>query len=193
MTSPALTITPKLRRPQRPLVLIFVLAILLGISVNAQATRRGDCNTALQTVEAKQIDFGNFAPNGGGTVSVTTGGARTSTGPTLLGGTVSAGNIDVSVPLPDCHCYPLRIRVVTNNTDLTSGGNSMTMSNIVTNPTTADTVTLPPGAGAPLRIYVGADLAVAATQAAGTYNTTGTPYTIRLRLLRSPVSGNQCP
>ena len=143
--------------------------------------------------ETQQVSFGDMAPTAGGTVTVSTGGARTATGVTLLGGTVNAGIITVTSPLANCHCYPLRISVRDQTATLVSGGNNMTMNNIVTSPTTADAATVGSAAGSSLQINVGADLAVGAAQAAGTYNTAGDTYMVRFRFLRSPTSGNNCP
>ena len=69
----------------------------------------------------------------------------------------------------------------------------MAMNNVVTSPTTADAATVGSAAGSSLQINVGADLTVGATQAAGTYNTAGDTYMLRIRFLRSPTSGNNCP
>ena len=168
-------------------------AMLLVHPFSAQAATRNQCNTAMLASETLLLRFGNMAPTTGGTVTVTTGGARSATGVSLLGGTVNAGIITVTSPLANCHCYPLRIAVQDGNATLVSGGNNMAMSNIVTSPTTADAATVGSAAGSSLQINVGADLTVDATQAAGTYNTGGDTYLLRVRFLRSPTSGNRCP
>lgn len=162
-------------------------------SMTARAARLNQCNAAMLASETQLIRFGNMAPSTGGTVTVSTGGARTATGVTLLGGTVNAGIITVTSPRANCHCYPLRIAVRDGNATLASGGNNMAMNNVVTSPTTADAATVGSAAGSSLQINVGADLAVGATQAAGTYNTAGDTYLLRIRFLRSPTSGNNCP
>ena len=109
------------------------------------------------------------------------------------GGTVNAGIITVTSPRANCHCYPLGINIRDGAATLASGGNNMAMSNIVTSPTTADAASVGSAAGSSLQINVGADLTVGATQAAGTYNTAGDTYMVRVRFLRSPTSGNNCP
>lgn len=173
--------------------LLLLLGVLLAQSFTALAARRNACNSAMLASETQQVSFGDMAPNGGGTVTVTTGGARTATGVSLLGGTVNAGIMTVTSPLANCHCYPLRIAVRDGNASLVSGGNNMAMNNIVTSPTTADAATVGSAAGSSLQINVGGDLAVGAAQAAGTYNTAGNTYTIRFRFLRSPTTGANCP
>jgi hypothetical protein len=143
--------------------------------------------------ETQLIRFGDMAPTTGGTVTVSTGGARSATGVSLLGGTVNAGIITVTTTRANCHCYPLRIAVLDGTATLASGGNNMAMNTVVTSPTTADAVTIGSAAGSSLQINVGADLTVGATQTAGTYNTAGDTYTLRIRFLTSPTSGNNCP
>lgn len=160
---------------------------------STQAAKLNDCRSAMLVSETLRISFGNMAPNGGGTVTVTPAGARTATGVSLLGGTVNAGIITVTSPLANCHCYPLRISNPDGTATLISSANNMVMSNIITNPTTADAATVGSAAGSSLQINVGADLTVGATQAGGSYNTAGDTYTLRFRFLRSPTSGNKCP
>jgi len=172
---------------------LLLFGILVLQSITAQAAKRNQCNSAMLASETQLIRFGNMAPTTGGTVTVTTGGARTATGVSLLGGTVNAGILTVTSPLANCHCYPLRIVVRDKNATLASGGNNMAMNNIVTSPTTADAATVGSAAGSSLQINVGADLAVGAAQAAGTYNTAGDTYMVRIRFLRSPTTGANCP
>ena len=170
-----------------------LLVILLVQPFTAQATKLNTCRTAMLASETQQISFGDMAPTAGGTVTVSTAGARTATGVSLLGGSVNAGILTVTSPRANCHCYPLSIAVQDATATLASGGGSMAMSNIVTSPTTADAATVGSAAGSSLQINVGADLAVGAAQAAGTYNTAGDTYMVRVRFLRSPTSGNKCP
>lgn len=170
-----------------------MLVILLVHSFTAQATKLNTCRANMLASETQQVSFGDMAPTAGGTVTVSTAGARTATGVSLLGGTVNAGIITVTSTLANCHCYPLSINIRDGAATLASGGNSMAMTNIVTSPTTADAATVGSAAGSSLQINVGADLAVGAAQAAGTYNTAGDTYMVRFRFLRSPTSGNKCP
>ena len=174
--------------------MLLLLGILLLLhSISAHAARRNQCNAGMLASETQLINFGDMAPTTGGTVTVTPGGSRTATGVSLLGGTVNAGIITVTSTRANCHCYPLRINVRDGNATLVSGGNNMAMGNIVTSPTTADAVTVGSAAGSSTQINVGADLTVGATQAAGTYNTGGDTYMVRVRFLTSPTSGNNCP
>lgn len=172
---------------------LLLSVILLGLSFGSEATNINKCDKDLLASETQQVSFGSFASSGGGTVTVSTGGARSRTGSvTLFGGTVNAGIITVTSPNANCHCFPLSIVVLDGNATLVSGGNSMAMSNILTNPTTADAVTVGSAAGSSLQINVGADLTVGATQAAGTYNTAADLYTLGITLLEG-TTGKQCP
>jgi len=167
--------------------------ILLALSFSSQATNINKCDKDLLASETQQLSYGDLASSGGGTVTVSTGGTPSSTGSvSLLGGTVNAGIITVTSPNANCHCYPLSIVVLDGNATLVSGGNSMAMSNILTNPTTADAVTVGSAAGSSLQINVGADLTVGATQAAGTYNTAADLYTLRITMLEG-TTGKKCP
>ena len=173
--------------------LLLLPGLLLGLSISSQATNLNKCDKDLLGSETQQISFGTFASYGGGTVTVSTGGARSSTGSvSLLGGTVNAGIITVTSPNANCHCYPLSIVVLDGTATLASGGNSMAMSNILTNPTTADAVTVGSAAGSSMQINVGADLAVSAAQAAGTYNTAADTYTLSITMLEG-TTGKKCP
>jgi hypothetical protein len=167
--------------------------ILLGLSFATQATNLNKCNKDLLASETQQLSFGTLASSGGGTVTVSPAGARSRTGSvSLLGGTVNAGVMTVTTPNNNCHCYPLSIVVLDGTATLASGGNSMAMSSITTNPTTSDAVTLGSAAGSSLQINVGANLTVGATQAAGTYNTAADIYTLSITLLEG-TTGKKCP
>lgn len=172
---------------------VFLCVVPLTLPFTVQAANRNQCNNAMLASETQQINFGDLAPNGGGTVTVTPAGARSATGVSLLGGTVNAGIMTVTSPIADCHCFPIRINVRDGNASLESGGNNMTMNNIVTSPTTADQATVGSAAGSSIQVNIGADLAVGATQAAGSYSTAGNTYTVRFRFLRSPTTGRNCP
>lgn len=180
---------PKIKQTGAGLLLV----ILLVHPFTAQATNLNKCNKDLLASETQQLSFGALASSGGGTVTLSPVGARSRTGSvSLLGGTVNAGVMTVTSPHANCHCYPLSIVVLDGTATLASGGNSMAMSNIATNPTTADAVTLGSAAGSSLQINVGADLTVGATQAAGTYNTAADIYTLSITLLQGST-GKKCP
>ena len=168
--------------------ILLLPGILLAMSFSSQATNINKCDKDLLVSETQQLSYGSLASSGGGTVTVSTSGARSRTGSvSLLGGTVNAGIITVTSPNANCHCFPLSIVVLDGTATLASGGNSMAMSNILTNPTTADAVTLGSAAGSSLQIKGGG-----ATQAAGTYNTAADLYTLRITLLQG-TTGKKCP
>ena len=64
-----------------------LLVILLVYSFTVQATRLNQCNSAMLASETQQISFGDMAPTVGGSVTVSTAGARTAT---ILGQVYSA-------------------------------------------------------------------------------------------------------
>jgi hypothetical protein len=144
-------------------------------AANDTATATADIYAAITITQAANMDFGVLTPAAGGTVTLngdntlTLGGAATATGGTpsaaefAIGGQGSAGyTIDTSA----------------SSVNLTSGANTMAISytaysfnadNAYATPA-AGSATLSAGGADTLRI--GADLAVGAAQAAGTY--TGT-------------------
>lgn len=152
---------------------ILVASAIPAVSFGAEATTNSTATVIEPIAITKMADlvFGDFAPGTGGAVTVSTSGARTTSGPILstAGATPTAARFDVtgnadstyqismSAPAPLTDAVSLETMALTLISDLNA-------SNTLSGNVTAGTLTL--GAQS---IYVGADLAVAGAQAAGTY------------------------
>lgn len=136
--------------------------------------RRNQCENNLTVVRVQELAFGDYEGLNAGTISVTPSGTRTSTGPILAGGIVTAAAFDISNTLAGCDYYPIRIRLP--NTATLSGPAAMIADNFTNNP--ADLFTLNATPGVPTRVYVGADLNSGNNQAGGVY-TTAAPFQVR--------------
>lgn len=156
------------------------LAMLALIAIDAVAAPppgipgRNQCNNNLTAIKVQDLSFGDYEGITGGIITVTTAGTRSSTGPILAGGNVTAAAYDVSNTLSGCDYYPIRIRLPNNAT--LSGPATMTASNFTSNPASRFTLSATPGV--PTRVYVGADLGSNNNQAGGSY-TTAAPFTVR--------------
>lgn len=136
--------------------------------------RRNQCDNNLVAVMVQDLSFGDYEGLAGGTITVTPNGTRTSTGPVLAGGIVTAAAFDVSNTLAGCDYYPIRIRLP--NTATLSGPTTMIADNFTNNPASMFTLSATPGV--PTRVYVGADLNSGNNQAGGGY-TTAAPFQVR--------------
>ena len=120
--------------------------------------------TPISVSEAAALSFGNIAPSGtSGTVTVTTAGARTSTGGVSeLGGTVTAGEFDVVGSGSATYGIVLP---ADGTVTLTGAGDPMPVNGFV-HSLDGSTPTLSGGNGS---FTVGATLEVGAGQTEGTY------------------------
>jgi Domain of unknown function (DUF4402) len=155
--------------------LLIILMVMPFIDAEAADPSRRQCNDTLIVTEAQQLMFGDFASDAllSGTITVTPGGARTTTGPFLAGGTVSAGVISVYSQLNGCDIYPVRIRYRRNN-PLSGAGLDMPINTF--DPPRDTLFTISPLANVPTTVNFGANLDVGAGQTEGPY--TGT-YRVR--------------
>ena len=116
----------------------------------------------------KALEFGDVAVNANaGTVVITTAGVASRTGGVSLpnsGATRSQATFDVTGENSQTYA----ITVVNSSVDITDGTNTMTVNNIVTDPTPTGTLS---GTGTQT-INVGGTLNVAGGQAPGTYTNT---------------------
>lgn len=145
----------------------YLLTISLSsspIALAAPPPSKAACNAALVAVKVTDLNFGDFEASAAGTVTVDTAGARTSAGPILAGGMVSAAAYDVINNLPGCEKRNITVTVPGSVT--LSGPASMTANNFIKNPANKFKLSAP---GIPTRVTVGATLNVAAGQAAGPY------------------------
>jgi len=147
----------------------FALAFLMiAFTVNAFAQVTTQTTTATATIVGplnltKNVDlaFGKIAPGTGGSVTVATNGNRTTTGPLLMGGTVTAASFTVT---GDAAAYSITFS--TGNT-IVNGGNTMAVGTFTENAVK----TLATGTE---NFQVGATLTVGAAQAVGPYTGTFT-------------------
>ena len=139
----------------------------MGMSTSANAAQASATADAvilapLTVANTDNLDFGTIAVNGAGTVTVSAAAAptRTCVAPLVCSGAFSAAAFTVTGETGS------NVSVSYSNvTNLTSGANSMVLSNL----TNSGLATLAAGSNS---LYVGGDLAVAANQPAGTYQGT---------------------
>lgn len=122
------------------------------------------CNAALQAALVTNLNFGDFEGAVAGTITVDTAGTRTTTGPTLAGGTVSEAAYDVWTTLAGCEKRNITVTVPGSIT--LAGPATMTANNFTKNPANKFKLTAPV---IPTRVTVGATLNSAAGQATGAY------------------------
>ena len=140
-----------------------------AFGANTSATSTGTVITPIAIAKAADLAFGSFAAVTGGTVTVSTSGARTVSGAVLaMSGTPAAAKFDVSGESGATYS----ISVVADPT-LVSGPNSMAFavaSDLSGANTTTGTVATGTLTGGVQSIFVGGTLTVASAQAAGTYS-----------------------
>lgn len=145
-------------------------ALLLTALFTAFATQAGPappkaaCDSALQAALVTDLNFGDYEGAVAGTITIDTAGARTTTGPLLAGGTVSAAAYDVWTTLSGCEKRNITVTVPGSIT--LTGPGSMTANNFTKNPANKFKLTAP---GVATRVTVGATLNSAAGQASGAY------------------------
>ncbi|MBS0027752.1 DUF4402 domain-containing protein [Chitinophaga sp. 22321] len=161
-------------------IIAFVSLALMAVSprISAQetasATATATIVTPISIVKDVDMNFGNVAvqSTAGGTVVLTPAGVRSRTGgvtlPSTATGTVTAASFTVT----GTGSYSYSITLPSTALTITSGSNTMTVTNFVSNPTGVGTLT----AGTQT-LTVGATLNVSAAQAAGTY-VSGTPFDV---------------
>ena len=146
-----------------------LMLLLLAFMYDASAATRNQCRNAMVVVEVEALNFGSYVGSPGGTITVDTSGARSSTGPVLVsGGTVSAGIFQVSSTIAGCDVYPVSIRYTrTNQNSLTGAGTAMPFNTFVSNP--ASLFTISPLANVATTVNIGANLDSPNNQTAGLY------------------------
>lgn len=158
-------------RKEIRLLLCLVMALMVmsfgTISVmaaDADADIEAIVGVALSITNTGDLDFGTFFPGTGGTVVIATDGTLSTTGDVLsLLDDYSAASFDIS-GVADAE-FSITLPA---NAELTSGANTMTVSNFVSDPDASGTL----NAGGTSDLSVGATLTVADSQAAGTYSGT---------------------
>jgi hypothetical protein len=163
------------------------LIIAMSMSIPAFAgqpppgvPKKNVCGNNLTAVKVFDLAFGDFDGTTAGTITISTGGARSSTGPYLAGGTYRAASFDVSNSLAGCDYYPVKIRLPIAATDLVGAGAAMPADTFVSSPATQLILNATPGVATSLD--VGATITTSAAQTEGTYTTTA-PFSIILTLV----------
>lgn len=169
--------TPKMKKVTTiALVLLASIAVSNHVSAQETATATATATIVTPISISKDVDmnFGNVAVQSttGGTVVLTPGGVRSRTGgvtlPSTATGTVTAASFTVT----GTGNYSYSITLPSSALTITSGANTMTVTNFTSNPSGTGTLT----AGTQT-LTVGATLNVGAAQPAGTY-TSGTPFNV---------------
>jgi hypothetical protein len=137
------------------------LALLLSLGpVLSPAQAQSVANT-------RSLDFGRFVAGAGGSISIDTSGVRTHAGSVILlppGGTSATFNVSDPDPANASKAYV--IGLPDNGTvTLTSGADSMALTNFVSNPSAAGALV-----GGSQTVTVGATLTVGLGQAPGNYS-----------------------
>ncbi len=163
---------------QFPLKLSLAAALALALAVPAGAATDTATATAIvivpiAIVKATDMSFGKFARGAGGTVTVSTSGARTASGTILstIGSSPTAARFNVTGDNNATYAI-----THSGTTDLTSGSDTMALAKF-SDLTAAGATSGNPATGTldgtgAQSIYVGGTLTVAANQPTGTY--TGT-------------------
>ena len=146
--------------------LLFTALLFCHATMAAKPPYKSECNSALQAALVTSLNFGDYETAVAGTITVDTAGARTTTGPLLAGGTVSAAAYDVWTTLDGCE--KRNITVTVPGTATLTGPASMTANNFTKNPPNKFKLTAP---AVPTRVTVGASLNSAAGQTSGPYTT----------------------
>lgn len=156
------------------LISLAVILAAFTAATFAQATATASATIVSPILISKSLDmnFGNVAVGiTAGTVVMTPAGARSATGGVTLPatvGTVSAATFNVT----GTAAYTYTIAIAGDPLNVTSGGNTMTVTTFTSSPTSP--ATLAAGNNA---LTVGATLNVGASQASGIY-VSGTPFTV---------------
>ncbi len=140
-------------------------------AANTTATAAAVVATAITIVNTVDMDFGTVAEDGsGGTIILATDGSRTITGgaSVLAGSPGAAASFNVGGEGNNTYTIVITGDPVT----LDSGGNTMTATTFVTDPTPTGTLS-----GGSQVLLIGATLTLGAGQATGTY-LSATPFTV---------------
>lgn len=149
--------------------LLFTALLFCHATRAAKPPSKDACNAALQAALVTNLNFGDYEGAVAGTITIDTAGARTTTGPTLAGGTVSAAAYDVWTTLDGCE--KRNITVTAPGTATLTGAATMTANNFTKNPPRKFKLT---ALVVPTRVTVGASLTSTAGQTGGPYTTTFT-------------------
>jgi hypothetical protein len=152
------------------------LALALGafstnnFAAEAIASASGTVIQPIAITKAADLSFGKFAPGAGGTVTVSTSGARTASGVVLssIGSSPTAARFDVTGDADAT--YSISIDAPANVSDGAAGTMALaTFSDLTGAGATSGNVASGTLTGGAQSIYLGGTLTVGATQTAGAY------------------------
>jgi len=150
----------------KSLILTCTLA-LPGVAMGGMGGGGSPCTLGLSWNSSYPLQFGSFVANTGGTVVVGTSAdsASVTGGVIHMGGTVKRARFNLSCPGSMMTVGTNYIMSTDSSTTLTSGGNSMTVNNFTTSPSSGYISN-----NGSATIYVGGTLNASANQAAGNYS-----------------------
>jgi len=162
----------KLTRKNAKLGILFATGSMVAL-LGANTYAASDTGTATATVMTPisisadtALDFGAFAPSTGGTVTIATDGARSSSG--VVPSSTDTGNNGVFTVTGQASATYAITLPSDGTVTITSGGNSMDVDTFTSNPSGTGTLS----GGGSQTLNVGATLTVGSGQAAGSYSGT---------------------
>jgi len=162
----------KLTRKNAKLGILFATGSMVAL-LGANTYAASDTGTATATVMTPisisadtALDFGAFAPSTGGTVTIATDGARSSSG--VVPSSTDTGNNGVFTVTGQASATYAITLPSDGTVTITSGANSMDVDTFTSNPSGTGTLS----GGGSQTLNVGATLTVGSGQAAGSYSGT---------------------
>lgn len=152
---------------------VVFMSVIPAVSFGADATTQSSATVIQPIAITKVVDlvFGDFAPGAGGTVTVSTSGARTAGGTILstAGNTPTAAKFDVTGNADST--YAISLNAAANLTDAVSTETMAlaVFSDLDAGGATSGQVTAGTLTSGAQSIYLGGELTVGAAQSAGTY------------------------
>jgi len=163
----------KLTRKNAKLGILFATGSMVAL-LGANTYAASDTGTATATVMTPisisadtALDFGAFSPSTGGTVTIATDGARSSTGAVVLSSTDTGNNGVFTVTGQASATYAITLPS-DGTVTIDSGANSMDVDTFTSNPSGTGTLS----GGGSQTLNVGATVTVGSSQAAGSYSGT---------------------
>lgn len=147
------------------------LAPGLGFAAGATTTSTATVIEPIAITKTADLVFGDFAPGAGGTVTVATDGTRTVSGAILstAGATPTAAKFDVTGNADSTYSISLTPAAALTDSVSTETMALSVFSDLTAGGATSGTVASGTLTGGAQSIYLGGELTVGATQAAGTY------------------------
>lgn len=153
------------------MVSIISLAPSLGLAASATTTSTATVIQPIAIAKSADLVFGDFARGAGGTVTVATDGTRTASGPILstAGATPTAAKFDVTGNADSTYSISISPAAALTDSVSTETMSLSVFNDLTAGGATSGTVTSGTLTSGAQSIYLGGELTVGATQAAGTY------------------------